>query len=84
MATILVFVAIGSVFSNIGWKVFDPLVVDETTIFGLKTLIFIFPAIALGIGMLFMFLYPLHGEKLKEVKQKLYVLHEKEKKPSET
>ncbi|MHA1719040.1 MAG: MFS transporter [Promethearchaeota archaeon] len=65
LATILVFVAIGSVFNDIGWKVYDPLIVDEKTIFGLKALIFIFPAIALGIGILFMFLYP--KEKLNEL-----------------
>jgi GPH family glycoside/pentoside/hexuronide:cation symporter len=80
LATILVFVAIGSVFSSVGWRIYDPALVTDQTVMGLKSLMFVFPAIALTIGLIFMILYPLHGSKLDNLKQKLAILHETKKK----
>jgi GPH family glycoside/pentoside/hexuronide:cation symporter len=78
LATVLVFVSIGAVFGNdaVGWTIFDPTSVTNTTRFGIKMLMFILPAIALSIGAIFMALYPLHGKKLDDLNAKLKVLHE--------
>lgn len=79
LATVLVSVSIGAVFGNdaVGWTIFDPASVTNTTRFGIKILMFILPAIALTIGAIFMAFYPLHGKKLDDLNEKLKVLHEK-------
>jgi GPH family glycoside/pentoside/hexuronide:cation symporter len=81
LATVLVFVSIGAVFANdaVGWTIFDPAVVTDATRFGIKTLMFILPAIALSIGIIFMLIYPLHGKKLEDLNAELTILHEKKK-----
>jgi len=37
--------------------------------------VFIFPAIAMCLGLIAVYKYPLDGEKLKKVKEKLQELH---------
>ena len=83
-ATIFVVLAINLVFDSVGWYLYDPSVVDDTTIMGLRILMFVFPAIALLIGIFAISKYPLDGEKLKEMKRKLSEIHAiKRKKISE-
>ena len=79
LTTVLIFLAISSVFTSVGWAVFEPKLITPEIIFGLRTLIFIFPAIALGVGILAMFKYPLDGERLLKVKENLEKIHEKKK-----
>ncbi len=74
-ATIFVFLSISLVFSSVGWKVFEPEVVTDDTIFGLRALMFLFPAVALAIGILAMYRYPLDGAKLQQVKADLEKIH---------
>jgi len=76
MTTVLIFLAISSVFTSVGWAVFEPNVITQEIIFGLKALIVIFPAIALGIGILAIYKYPLDGERLIKVKEELKKIHE--------
>jgi len=64
------------VFTNIGWTIFEPEKVTSDVIFGLRALMVIFPTIALIIAMIANYKYPLDGEYLKEVKEKLLKLHE--------
>ncbi len=40
---------------------------------------FIFPALALGIGILALYFYPLHGKKLQEVREARDKLHKEKK-----
>lgn len=79
LATILVFLSISLVFTNIGWTVFEPEKVTSEVIFGLRALMVIFPTIALIIAMIATYKYPLDGAHLKEVKEKLQKLHEEKK-----
>ena len=58
---------------------FTPENVSEEVIFGLKTLMFIFPAIALCIVILSIYKYPLDGEILKKVKEELEKIHQDKK-----
>ncbi len=75
-SSVFVFLTIGLVFTNVGWTVYEPEKVTSEVIFGLRALMFIFPAIALIISILVMYKYPLHGEKLTTVKEKLHKIHE--------
>ena len=47
----------------------------DSAIFGIKLLFFAIPALAIAIGLVFMWFYPLHGEKLQEMKRKLEEIH---------
>jgi GPH family glycoside/pentoside/hexuronide:cation symporter len=79
LATIFVFFSISLVFTNVGWRVYEPELVTQDTLFGLRSLMVIFPAIALGIAILAIFTYPLDGQRLKSVKDKLQKIHEQKK-----
>ncbi|MHA1845799.1 MAG: MFS transporter [Promethearchaeota archaeon] len=72
-AVILVFITTSIMFGNIGWKQeYNPVPEDpELVVLGLKSLMFIFPAIALTIAILLLKAYDLHGEKLREIREKL-------------
>jgi GPH family glycoside/pentoside/hexuronide:cation symporter len=74
LAVIFVFISIASVFNNVGWTVFDPLPGAET-LFGLRLLLGVFPAIAMLIGVLAISRYPLVGDRLREMKEKRNQIH---------
>jgi GPH family glycoside/pentoside/hexuronide:cation symporter len=79
-STVFVFLAISLVFTSVGWDVFIPEgTTDSEFAAGLKILIFVFPAIAMVIAVLALYKYPLDGERLKEVKEKLAKIHEEKK-----
>jgi len=78
-SNVIVIIAIGSVLTTVGWQVFEPSLVTDDVIFGLRSLMFIFPVIALIIAILAMTRYPLHGERLKNVQEKLKEIHEQKK-----
>ncbi|MHA1359378.1 MAG: MFS transporter [Candidatus Helarchaeota archaeon] len=75
LSTILTFITIGLVFSTTGWWVFEPSGPIEPVIFGLRNIMFIFPVIALTIGIIAMYFYPLHGTRLVAVKEAQKKLH---------
>lgn len=47
----------------------------DSAILGIKILMFLVPVIVSTIGLIFMYFYPLHGEKLNELREKLQILH---------
>ncbi|MHA1192735.1 MAG: MFS transporter [Promethearchaeota archaeon] len=75
LSTVFVVLAISTVFTNAGWAVFEPATITQEIVFGLRALMFIFPAIAMSIGLFAVYKYPLDGDKLKKVKEKLQELH---------
>jgi GPH family glycoside/pentoside/hexuronide:cation symporter len=79
LSTVFVFITISLVFTNVGWAVFEPEKVTPEVIFGLRALMFIFPAIALLIALLVIYKYPLDGERLEKVKEQLKKLHDEKK-----
>jgi len=79
LSTILIFLAISLVFSNIGWAVYAPEKVTPEVIFGLRLLMVVFPIIALSIAIFGFYMYPLHGERLSDVKEQLAKLHAEKK-----
>jgi Na+/melibiose symporter-like transporter len=55
--------------------VYAPEKVTTEVIFGLRALMFIFPAIALIISFLTIYKYSLQGERLGKVKEELQKIH---------
>jgi len=47
----------------------------ESTLFGIMLLLFIYPIIMTALSLFFIYLYPLHGTKLKDMKDKLEEIH---------
>ncbi|MHA1309859.1 MAG: MFS transporter [Candidatus Helarchaeota archaeon] len=75
LSTILIFVTIGLVLNTTGWYVYDPGAYSLKIELGLRSLMFIFPDIALVIGIISLYFYPLHGKKLKEIRMAREKLH---------
>ena len=78
LAIIVVFLSIGPVFIIADWEVFTIPASIEVQM-GLRVLMFVYPAVALIIGILSIYKYPLYGKKLVQVKEKLIELHEQKK-----
>jgi GPH family glycoside/pentoside/hexuronide:cation symporter len=80
LSTILVILTINLVFRTTGWKVFS---VDPTGILGvevgLKILVFLFPAIALGIGIISILKFPINKEKYEQIKIDIETLHKEKR-----
>lgn len=79
LSTIAVFLVIGPVFIISNWEVYDPNKITPEIIFGLRSLMSIYPIIALLIAMLVIYKYPLDGEKLKKVKEQMERIHAEKK-----
>ena len=78
LSTILVILTINLVFRTTDWKVFS---VDPTGILGveigLKMLVFLFPAIAPGIGIIAIYKFPINHGKYNLIKKAVEELHKK-------
>jgi GPH family glycoside/pentoside/hexuronide:cation symporter len=71
-ATVFVFLIIGPVFLIADWGEFNPIDIPD---FELRSLMFIYPAIALIIAIIAIAFYTLDGETLKQVKERREKLH---------
>ncbi|MHA1144073.1 MAG: MFS transporter [Candidatus Helarchaeota archaeon] len=81
LATILVMVSIALVFGGTGWADYTPYILDPTFyILGLKILMSVLPAIACFLAAICFWIFPLHGKKLDDIKEKLAELHAKKQK----
>ncbi len=76
LSTVAVFLVIGPVFIISDWQVFDPNNITPAIIFGLRSLMSIYPIIALIIAIIVIYKYPLDGERLTKVKEMREKLHE--------
>ncbi|MFX1496233.1 MAG: MFS transporter [Promethearchaeota archaeon] len=79
LSTIFIFVTINSVFQSVGWRVFEPSSVGPDTIFGLRMLMFVFPAVALTFGIIMMLFFPITKKKFEVIKQQVNKLHEEKR-----
>lgn len=75
LSTVAVFLVIGPVFIISDWQVYDPNKITPSVIFGLRSLMSIYPIIALLIAIIVIYKYPLDGQKLIEIKEKREKLH---------
>ena len=74
-ASIFMILSINLVFNSVGWAVFNPVGATEQIILGLRLLMFLFPTIALAIGILAAIKFPITKERYEEIKQELEKLH---------
>jgi len=72
------------VLNSVGWAVFDPVGTTEQTIFGLKSLMFIFPAVVLLIGLVSMIFFPFNKEKYNSLTESAKSLHTEKKEKIKT
>jgi len=79
LSTILVILTINFVFNSVGWAVFNPIGTTAETIFGLRSLMFIFPAIALTIGFIAISQFPISKKTYDQIKNAVDNLHVKKK-----
>ncbi len=77
-ATVFVFLIIGPVFLIADYQYFTGSITPEIE-FGLLSLMFIYPAIALVIAIIAIYFYPLDGERLKQVKAQREKIHQEKK-----
>ena len=75
LTIIAVFLSISLVFNIIGWSVFNPELANEQTIFGLRSLMFIFPSIVLLIGIISMLKFPIDKERYDQIKTEIDRIH---------
>jgi GPH family glycoside/pentoside/hexuronide:cation symporter len=78
LTTIAIYITISIVFINVGWAVFEPKA-GANTILGLRSLMVIFPVIALGIGIVSMLRFPITKQRYEYIKHELTKLHEEKK-----
>jgi len=71
LSTILSIGSIAIVLTTNGWDVYDPAVVTPGIIFGLKSLMSLFPAGALIIGIIILIFYPLGRKQVQELQGNL-------------
>jgi GPH family glycoside/pentoside/hexuronide:cation symporter len=83
LSTIFIFLTISLVFNSVGWAVFDPVGTSAETILGLRSLITIFPIVALIIAIISMSRFPIDKETYSEIQQEIEQLHEQKKKQYE-
>jgi GPH family glycoside/pentoside/hexuronide:cation symporter len=79
LSTVVIFIAIALVFNSVGWAIFDPVGTSEETIFGLRSLMVIFPSIFLLIGLISMRFYPFTKERYEELTREIVKLHKEKK-----
>lgn len=85
LSTIFVILSINLVFNSTGWYVFDPVVGStDLVIFGLKSLMVIFPGIALVIGIISINRFPITKNRYEQIKQEIEKLHDEKKKLTRT
>ncbi|MFX1450862.1 MAG: MFS transporter [Promethearchaeota archaeon] len=72
LSIILIISSIALVFTGTGWSEYSPAVADPLLIaIGLKTLMFVFPAIAMIVAIFALRSYELHGKTLDEMREQL-------------
>lgn len=71
--------SLGSIIATLIFSAFgfvqNATIQSDTAITGIKILFFLVPAIGTLIGLIFMYFYPIHGERLQEIEIKLEALH---------
>lgn len=77
LTNVFIFLSISIVFNGVGWAVFDPLGTTDQTIFGLRSLMFIFPSIFLIAGVIAMLFFPINKKKYDLLVEETMRLHEK-------
>lgn len=79
LTNVFVFISIALVFNSVGWAVFDPVGTSEETIFGLRSLMFLFPSFFLVLGLIVFLKFPIDKEKYDSLSEEARKLHQLKK-----
>lgn len=77
LTNIVVIICIAIVFYGTEMLVFDPGNISEANVFGLRSLMFIFPAVFLVLGLIAMYFFPIDKENYDEITDRASELHQK-------
>ncbi len=76
LTNVVIYITIAIVFIGVEWAIFDPSTITTANIFGLRSLMFIFPTIFLVLGIIAMVFFPIDKvkyDKLTENARKLHI-----------
>ncbi len=79
LTNVLIYITIALVFIGTDWAIFDPSTITTENIFGLRSLMFIFPTIFLLLGILSMIFFPINKKKYDELTEQARKLHSEKK-----
>ena len=79
LTIIAVFLSISLVFNIIGWSVYNPELANKQTIFGLRSLMFIFPSVILLIGIISMLRFPINKDRYNQIKKEIDRIHQEKR-----
>ncbi|MFX1573489.1 MAG: MFS transporter [Promethearchaeota archaeon] len=75
LTNVVIYITIGLVFIGVEWAIFDPTTITTTNIFGLRSLMFIFPTIFLVVGIIVMLFFPIDKKKYHKITEDARKLH---------
>ncbi|MFX0145258.1 MAG: MFS transporter [Candidatus Hodarchaeota archaeon] len=75
LSTVAVALSLAIVFPTVGWTTYDPASVTDLTLIGIRILMGVFPAAAIGIALLLFIKFPIDKEKYAVIKNKLEEIH---------
>lgn len=76
LSMVATIVTVSLVFTSTGWEEYAPNP-GADVILGIRLLMVVFPAIALGVSLICLYFYPFPKERVQEIKKQLAQLHEK-------
>ncbi|HMF34263.1 MAG TPA: MFS transporter [Candidatus Lokiarchaeia archaeon] len=76
LTNVVIFLSISTVFNSVGWAIFNPLGTTDQTIFGLRSLLSLFPIVLLVLGIIAMAFFPINKAKYAELTTEAKKLHE--------
>ena len=76
LSMVATIVTVSLVFTSTGWEEYAPNP-GADVILGIRLLMVVFPAIALGVSLICLYFYPYPKERVQEIKKQLAQLHEK-------
>ncbi|MFX1311588.1 MAG: MFS transporter [Promethearchaeota archaeon] len=75
LTNVVIYITIALVFIGVEWIFFDPTTITDANIFGLRSLMFIFPSIFLILGIIAMLFFPIDKQKYDKLTKESRKLH---------
>ena len=79
LTNLFIYITIALVFIGTDWALFDPTTIETENLFGLRSLMFIFPTIFLVLGVISMIFFPINKEKYDKLTEEARKLHSEKK-----
>jgi GPH family glycoside/pentoside/hexuronide:cation symporter len=79
LTNVFIYITIALVFIGTDWAIFDPSSIATKNVFGLRSLMFIFPTIFLILGIISMIFFPINKQKYDKITEDASKLHQEKK-----